>query len=241
MTPEEAAVASADAIRDLTSRFMLDAATYIHGGSLGFEGMSFYTSGRGAVLGEVEAEVVTEAFVFFHPDNVKANWNAGADVMSRDKAAIEFANCCAKWGDEHIPDSVDAATLASLAERVANAADATDAPVFEGWRKLSAPPTPKGAAAHHMNSLRELRFARHAHAVLAQGIAPEDALRHRTPHMAALFGWGDPLESSAELAADWDKAEEITNAAMAQAFGALTADELDTFVALANAANDATK
>jgi hypothetical protein len=236
MTPEEAAVASADAVSNLTARFMLDMATYQYGGSLGFPGMSFYAAGRGGVLGDVEAEAVTEAFVFFHPDNVKSNWDSTRDVMPRDKAAIEFQNCCTRWADEHIPDDIDAATLASLAQKVAAAADAANAPVFAGWRNLAPPESPKGAAAHHMNSLRELRFALHARAVLAQGIAPEDALRHRQPHMVAIFGWGDPTETFAEIAADWNKAEEETNAGMAAALSVLNSDELDTFVALANAA-----
>lgn len=240
MTPEEAAVASADAVSNLTSRFMLDAATYIHGGSLGFEGMSFYTSGRGGVLGDVDAEVVTEAFVFFHPDNIKTNWAGGADVMPRAQAALEFMNCCSKWGEDHLPDDLYARRLGDLAHKVAANADGFDAPVFEGWRHLTPPNSPKAAAVFHMNALRELRFALHGNAVRAQGIAPQDAVAHRQPHMYALFGWGDPVGSSAEIAADWNKAEDETNAGMAKALSVLSESELDEFVALANAANAAT-
>ncbi|MEY2397755.1 MAG: hypothetical protein QOJ00_929, partial [Actinomycetota bacterium] len=211
MTPEEAAVASADAVSNLTARFMLDAATYIHGGSLGFEGMSFYGTGRGGVLGDVDAGAVTNAFVFFEPGNVKAQWDAGKQVMSPDKAALEFQGCAARWAEEHIPDDIDVTTLASLAERVSTAADATDAPVFDGWRSLPVPASPKAAAIHHMNALRELRFARHSQAVLAQGIDPKDAVHHRQPHMFALFGWGDPADHTTDIVGDWDKAEAITN------------------------------
>lgn len=240
MTPEEAAVASADAVSNLTSRFMLDAATYMHGGSLGFEGMSFYTSGRGAVLGDVDAEQVTQAFVFFHPDNVKQNWDGGADVMPRAQAALEFMTCCTKWGEEHLPDDLDARRLGDLAHKVAANADGFDAPIFEGWRHLTAPNEPKAAAVFHMNALRELRFALHGQAILALGISPQDAVLHRQPHMYALFGWGDPSGASAEIAADWNKAEDMTNAGMAKALSVLTPEELDEFVALANAANAAT-
>lgn len=236
MTPEEAAVASAEAVSGLTARFMLDAATYIHGGSLGFEGMSFYGAGRGGVLGDVDADAVTKAFVFFEPGNVQTQWEAGCKVMAPSKAALEFQACASKWAEDHIPDDVDVATLASLAERVASAADATDAPVFAGWRSLPVPASPKAAAIHHMNSLRELRFARHGQAVLSQGIAPKDAVHHRQPHMFAIFGWGDPAEYSSAVEADWNKAEDVTNAAMAEALSVLSAEELDTFVMLANAA-----
>lgn len=240
MTPEEAAVASADAVRDLTSRFMLDAATYIYGGGLGFEGMSFYTGGRGGVLGDVDASQVTDAFFFFHPDQVAGNWNGAAGVMPRDKAAAEFLTCCSKWGDDHLPDDLDAARLAELAAKVASAADGSGAPIFEGWRQQAAPTDAKQAAVFHMNSLRELRFAQHAQAVAAQGISPEKAVLHRQPYMYALFGWGDLPENPEPIAADWDKAEAETNAAFANALRVLSSDELDEFVALANAANAAT-
>lgn len=240
MTPEEAAVASAEAVSGLTSRFMLDAATYIYGASLGFAGMSFYTGGRGGVLGDVDASKVTEAFFFFHPDQVAGNWDDAAGVMSRDKAAAEFLTCCSKWGDDHVPDDIDSSRLAGLAEKIATAADGAGAPIFEGWRQLTPPTSPKQAAVFHMNSLRELRFALHAQAVAAQGIAPEKAVLHRQPYMYAMFGWGDLPENPEPIAADWDQAEVETNAAFAQALSALSPDELTEFVALANAATAAT-
>lgn len=240
MTPEEAAVASADAISGLTSRFMLDMATYQYGGSIGFPGMSFYTGGRGGVLGDVDAEAVTAAFVFFAPHQVQENWDTAGAAMPRRRAAEEFAKCSDTWAEEHIPDDIDVATLATLAEKVASAADASNAPVFAGWRQLTPPESPKAKAAFHMNSLRELRNALHGAAVLAQGIDPRLAVSHRQPYMSALFGWGDPVESSADLAAAWNAAEDQTNAGMAKALSVLTSDELDTFVALANAANAAT-
>jgi hypothetical protein len=236
MTPEEAAVASAEAVGNLTARFMLDMATYQYGGTLGFAGMSFYAGGRGGVLGDVDADTVTEAFVFFHPDNVKANWEQSGAVMAREKAALEFQSCCSRWAEEHIPDDVDVATLASLAQRVADSADATGAPVFAGWRQLTPPESPKAAAAHHMNSLRELRFALHANAVRERGVHPHDALSHRQPHMVGIFGWGEPKEAPAEAVALWEDAEAETNTGMAKALSVLSSDELDQFVALANAA-----
>lgn len=219
---------------------MLDMATYQYGAEIGFPGMAFYTGGRGGVLGDVDADAVTAALYFFHPDQVRGNWDQSRDVMPRDKAAVEFQNAGSKWAEEHISDDIDAATLASLAQRVAEAADDTDAPVFAGWRKLPPPESPKAAAAHHMNSLRELRFAHHAKALRAQGVSPHDAVSHRQPHMIPIFGWGTPAELTDATVADWDRAEAETNAAMAKALSVLSAEELDTFVALANAVYDAT-
>lgn len=241
MTPEEAAVASADAVSNLTSRFMLDAATYIKGGELGFQGMSFYTAGRGGVLGDVDAQAVTEAFVFFHPDQVAANWESGGEVMARAEAAREFAECGNAWAESHLPDDLDAARLAELAKKIVDNASGEGAPVFAGWRELPAPSTPKAAACHYMNALRELRFALHGMAVQGQGIAPADALRVRSPHMLGLFGWGDAPESTVDVKPSWNTAEDQTNEGMAYVLSVLSETELDEFVALANAANTATQ
>jgi hypothetical protein len=241
MTPEDAAVATADAVSGITSRFMLDPSTYIHGGGLGFEGMSFYTGGRGGVLGDVTAEDVTKAFHFFHPEQVATNWTASESVMPRDKAAQEFANCAANWAEAKLPDDLDCARLAELAEKVGNAAGANDIPMVAGWKKLPVPSSPKAAAVFHMNTLRELRFALHAKAVAAQGIEPSAAVLHRQPYMYAMFGWGDIPENPEPIAADWDKAEAQTNAEFAKALAVLSESELEEFVTLANAANAATQ
>lgn len=235
MTPEEAAAASADAVAHLTGRFMLDPATYQYGAEIGFPGMAFYTGGRGAVLGDVDAQAVTDAFFFFHPDQVKANWDQAADVMSRDKAAIEFQNCCSKWAEDHIPDDIDAATLAALAKQVVDNADDSGAPVFAGWRRLAAPDSPKAAACHYMNALRELRGALHATAINRQGVSPHDAVSHKQPHMIPIFGWGERSALGEQTIANWEQAEAETNAGMAKALSVLSPEELDTFVALANA------
>ena len=51
---------------------MTDPATYAYGAELGFDGMDFYVAGRGGALGDVPADVVTAAFIYFEPDVVRA-------------------------------------------------------------------------------------------------------------------------------------------------------------------------
>ena len=53
--------------------------------------------------------------------------------------------------------------------------------------------------------------------------------------MVPIFGW-EPGEPKTPVAGDWDKAEAETDARMAEALAALSPEELDTFVALGNAA-----
>ena len=81
MTPEQAAHETREAIVSFVSGFMTDPATYAYGAELGFEGMDFYAAGRGGVLGEVSADVVTAAFVFFEPGTVRAAWERSAPPL----------------------------------------------------------------------------------------------------------------------------------------------------------------
>ncbi len=241
MTPEDAAAASADAIGAIASHFMLDPATYAHGAELGFEGMDFYVGGRCGVLGDTTADVVVAAMVFFEPDGIRTSWERTATVMSRHDAAVAFAECGHRWGEANVSDAVDARRLAELAGRVVDAADVALAPVFAGWRALPVPDAPKAAALHHLNGLRELRFAHHAAAVLTSGLTPLEALTVRTPYMVGIFGWADAASDEALAAADarqrWDDAEAATNRRMAAALSVLPEAELDELVGLLAAAH----
>src|SRR6478736_3453122 len=107
MTPEAAAAATSSAISQVASHFMLDAATYVRGGELGFEGMNFYVAGRGGVLGRVDADVVSAAFVFFNPATVRVGWEASLAVMEPADAAAAFAAGGYEWGRANFPADLD--------------------------------------------------------------------------------------------------------------------------------------
>jgi hypothetical protein len=231
-----AASDSASAISGLASGFMLDGATFAKGATLGFNGIDFYAAGRGGVLGDVDADVVAAGFVFFNPAVVRAAWEASAPVMSRAESAVAFASCCHDWADAHLSDDLDAGRLAELAGRVAAAATPAGAPVFAGWRALPVPDAPKQAALHQCNALRELRMARHGSAVLAAGISPADAVRHRSPQMAGIFGWEGEVDDPEAVKAGWDGAEEATNRRFGLDLDALSDGEQAELVALLNQA-----
>ena len=75
MTPEQAAHELREAIVRVPGGFMTDAATYARGAELGFDGLDFYAAGRGGALGDVHADVVVAALVFFAPGLVHESWN----------------------------------------------------------------------------------------------------------------------------------------------------------------------
>ena len=236
----EAAAASGDAINGLGTKFMLDMDTYVYGATLGFEGADFYLSGRGGVLGETSASVVSAAFVFWNPDFIAAGWDRTAAVMPRREAADEFAGVCHRWAEANIGDDIDAARLAKLAElagRIGDTASLACAPLFAGWRSLDEPSAdqPKALALHRLNALRELRGALHGAAVVAQGITPHAAVARRTPYMLPVFGWEEPHPDATDVRGPWAEAQAATERAMAPAYEDLTAAERAEFVELVNA------
>ncbi len=224
MTPEQAAVATRAAIVDLPSVFMLDMATYAAGAELGFSGIDFYVCGRGGALGEVDGDVVAAAFVFFEPGGVLASWEAGRRVLAPRDAAREFIRIGHTWADDHLGHDVDLARLAELLGTVVAGADPAGAPLCAAWRSMPEPGVdrPGALVLHRLNVLRELRGGLHGAAVLAAGLSPLEAVVVKTPHMAGIFGWPEPLPDVVDRADAWSEAERATTRALARAaFGHL--------------------
>ena len=240
MTPEETAVATAGPISQVASHFMLDGATYVRGGELGFDGMNFYVAGRGGVLGAVDADVVSAGFVFFNPAIIRAGWEASLAVMPPAESAAAFAACGHEWGRANLPDDLDAGRLAELAGKVADSASPAGAPVFAGWRALPRPDDAKALALHQMNLLRELKMAHHGAAVLTQGLVPVEAMMVAQPYMAPVFGWEEPYPEAEPYRERWEAAEAATLAAMAGVLSVLDEAERDELAALSTAAHEAT-
>jgi len=232
MTPEQAAHDAREAIVRVPGGFMTDAATYARGAELGFEGADFYAAGRGGVLGDTHADVVAAAFVFFAPETVRAAWARSAPVMSRERAAREWAAVAHAWAAAHLSDDVDWRTVASLLGRVVRAAPVAGAPLFAGWRVLDEPEESKALALHRLNALRELRGALHGAAVLTVGLAPVEAIAVRTPAMLSVFGWPEPHPDPKPLHERWALAEARTDRMLGRHLAVLDDAERNELVAL---------
>jgi hypothetical protein len=237
MNPEEAARANTDAVSYLPAGFMLAGSTYKRGGELGFDGVDFYTAGRGGALGDVDGMVVAAAFVFFNPDSIVQAWERTRPLMSRRQAAEAFVGCLYTWAHRHLPDEVDYARLAELLGRVNDAASPSCAPLFAGWKAMPEPTDPKELALQRLNVLRELRGAVHGASVLAAGLEPLEAVLIKTPFMAEVFGWAEPYPEVEAHHDKWEQAELSTNRIMARAYSVLDAGELSELVDLAGTAH----
>lgn len=225
MNSIDTAKATKALISDLPANFMLDGATYLRGGELGYDGLDFYAAGRGGTLGAVDADVIAAAFVFFNPTTVRDHWQRALAVGDPKVAGTAFAECAHAWGREHLDDTTDHARLAELLERVVAAANPAGAPLFAAWRALPAPPDAKARVIHFANALRELRGAMHGASVLSLGVPTGVAVQTKSPHMAALFGWDQPIEGAADYADAWAAADAATDVAVAPAFDVLSANE----------------
>ncbi|MHB8438737.1 MAG: SCO6745 family protein [Acidimicrobiales bacterium] len=237
----DAATRTTDAVSYLPAGFMLDAATYAHGAEIGFDGIDFYFAGRGGALGEVPGSVVAATFVFFEPQHAAQAFERGCKVRPPSEAADEFAGCLARWSEEHLPGDVDYARLAELLGRVIAGSSPAAAPLFAAWAARPEPDAAPAKALHRLNVIRELRGGLHGAAVIAQGLAPLEALSVKTPFMAALFGWGEPLADTSAFADAHSRAEAATNRAIATGFDSLEPSERDELVELLATAHSGVK
>ena len=186
MTQAETAKAIAKPVGEMGGAFMLDGATYARGAELGFSGIDFYVLGRGGVLGDTIPDVVSSAFFFWNPEQVRTQWELARKVMEPAKAAVEWADLCHAYGEAHLPEFAALNRFSELAAKVCDAASPAGAALFAGWRALPAPGTdrPKARAQHYLNSLRELRGGLHGGAILkGDGVITEikSAIRKRPP------------------------------------------------------------
>ena len=217
---------------------MLDPEVLAPGKDAGYpNGYAYYVVGRGGVLGDVDAAVVTSAFGFFAPDLVAKMWNTGIPVEGARAGADRYTEGCRQWGRTRLGEWAGSARLADLIERVVDSADASGAALFAGWRAQQRPTDPAGRCYQLLHVLREMRGAVHLISVVASGLTPLQAVVSNPnggPAQAQRFGWSEPFPAAAPDA--FAAAEARTDDLMAGHLAVLTEAEL---VELATLVDDA--
>lgn len=223
-----------DSVRELTKpvgalggMWLLDRGVLDAGRAAGYpNGYAYYITGRGGVLGDVDADVVTSAFAFFDPALMRTMWDKGVVVEGARAAARRYGEACAEFGRTRVAGFAGAARLAELAARVADGVDVPGLALFAGWRTEPRPDDAEARAFFLLHVLRELRGSVHIVAVVASGLSPRDAvLAHGGDKEAKLFGWPEPypsVEPHAKAAA-----ETLTDTLLTAHYAAsLSADEV---------------
>ncbi len=223
MTDDELLRAACPKIGEFGWAFYFVPETMERGKELGIDGFRFYFLGRGGVLGDVEAPVVSSAFGYFNPDLVASMWDSGRQVLAPRDAAREYVACCHRFGRSRLEGLDGLEDLCQALEVVNASARARSAALalYAGW---AAEPLPEDLPARVMQlvtTLRELRGSAHLVAVVASGLEPRTAHFLARPEMYTTFGWSEDEppavseEDRARLAAAETKTDELVRPAFA--------------------------
>ena len=176
-------------IRDLGWAHYFAAETVARGEELGLDFLKFYVVGRGGVLGDVEASVVSSAFGYFKPSLIADQWNAACAVIAPRAAGREYGESAARYGRAKLSDVAGLETFCEAAGAVNDAADDNALALYAGWKAEPLADDPPARAMQLTAVLRELRGSAHLLAVRASGVLPRQAHAVARPRDLAMFGW----------------------------------------------------
>lgn len=219
-------------IGELGARYMLHPETAAVGTAAGYEnGWAWYFTGRGGVLGDVDADVVTAAFGFFGAPMVRLMWETGLKTEGARAAGTRYAAACAAYGRSRLKGAQGLARFNELVEKVISSIDGSGLSLFVALRAEPAPADAEGRAYWNLCLLREWRGSEHVVAVRASGLTPAQAILTGYPDLATGIkeasrrGFGDGHPDATGLLATRADAEKLTNTMQASGFDVLTAQE----------------
>lgn len=198
-----------------------------------------YAIGRLGVLGDCPVDDVVAAAYFWEPELMRSMVAAGRAGMSPTEGAAIYAGICQEYGAELLDDFPHNERLGQVMGKVVAAADPAGAPTFAGWRAQALPEAAGPARTFQLaQTMRELRFGRHATAVEAAGMGPLEAILSGPAGEwnAEFFGWQKPYPDVSDLAEARDTIEAATDQLHAKDLDVLTDEERADLRELAKAA-----
>ena len=234
MTDDELLAAACPIIGSAGSSFYFAPETIARGEAEGLDRGAFYFLGRGGVLGDVDAAVVSAAFGFFNPAVVARVWNGARSKMAPRAAGALHLVCCAEHGRRRLSSVPGLEAFNASCEKILAATDGDSLPLFAAINAEPRVDDAPGRAMQLIAVLREFRGSAHLLAVRAAGVRSRDAHLVHRPDMARAFGWaeGDTPELEAdELHTRLEAAEKLTDDLVRAAFAVLDQQERTAFVA----------
>ncbi|MEY4175674.1 MAG: hypothetical protein RI900_2839 [Actinomycetota bacterium] len=234
MTDEELLAAACPMIGTLGSLFYFAPETVAVGEAHGLDRSKFYFLGRGGVLGDVDASVVSAAWGYFNPAVVKRVWDGAREVMSPRAGAALYFECAADLGRRRLQgvEGLDAFNAAAAAVIAAGAAHADSMPLFAGIAAEPRVADAEGLAMQAIVVLREFRGSAHLLALRAVGLPSKLAHFVARPGDGRMFGWaeGDTPEIDDAHRALRAEAEALTDRIVRPAFAVLDQAQRAAFV-----------
>src|SRR5580692_2454606 len=183
MNSSDLANVTADPVQVLGMSFYFDPLTGARAKANGLNIFEYYGLGRGGTIGDVDVEVIVEAFTFFHPRVLERLWTLAKEKADPVAVAADYVQAAYEFADRTF-GAVDVAVLrdfAAAAHKIADAVESGHHQLFDGYTQYEVPADPVHAAYLGCILLRELRGCVHIDAVNEVGLSALEAcyLRRR--------------------------------------------------------------
>jgi hypothetical protein len=225
MTTDELLADACPRIRDLGWAFYFAPETLARANEHGLDGFRFYFLGRGGVLGDVDASVISSAFGYFNPTLVRSTWDSARERLDPRTAGHLFVECAGEFGRAHFAGLDALPAFCAAADQVIAAADPVGLALYAGAVAEPFAEDPPARATQLLALLRELRGSAHLVAIRASGLDALTAHCIKRPQDLAMFGWADDdlVAVTEDQRAAWEAAEALTDAIVAPAYDVLDA------------------
>jgi hypothetical protein len=229
MNTVELADLTADPVQVLGASFYFDALTRARGKESGLNSFEYYGLGRGGTLGNVDTDVVVDAFTFFHPRALERMWTQAKEKADPIAVAADYVEAAYEFADRTF-GAVDLKVLrdfAAAAHKVAASVESGHHQLVDGYKQYDVPTDPVHAAYLGCILMRELRGCVHIDAVNEVGLSALEACYLQDPAFFTNHGYleEETPDVTPENAAKKARAEELTSAWMAECFSVLSDEE----------------
>ena len=193
----------------------------------------YYGLGRGGTLGDVDVDVIVEAFNFFHPRIFERMWTGAKEKADPVTVAADYVEAAYEFADRTF-GAIDRDVLrdfAASAHKVAAAVERGRHQLVDGYKQYDVPADPVHAAYLGCILMRELRGCVHIDAVNEVGLSALEACYLQDPMIFKLHGYLDEETPTVapETAAKKTRAEELTSELMGECFSVLESEERHAF------------
>ncbi|MFM8868274.1 MAG: SCO6745 family protein [Ilumatobacteraceae bacterium] len=223
MTPLDLVRQACPIINDTGWAYYFTPETQGKGAELGLKGPMFYFAGRGGVLGDCDADVVTAAFGYFNPAVIRRAWESATSIRPAREIGRAHFECCADLGRQKLGGVANLTAFVEAADAVNRAAEPDGLALYAAFKAEPLAQDLAGRAMQLVAVLREFRGSAHLIAVRASGLTTKQAHFSKRPNDVAMFGWTpeDAPVLDDDVANKMKAAEDLTDQIVLPAFSVL--------------------